>query len=80
MMKFIKDGDVKIVDDVSSLIPVLLLDGWVVEGDKQASDDVSALRAEAEALGLKIHHKAGAEKIKELIEEAKANVNSTGDN
>ncbi|QDJ44980.1 hypothetical protein [Bordetella hinzii] len=34
-------------------------------------DDVEALRAEAEALGLKPHHKAGAEKLKQMIAEAK---------
>ncbi len=36
-----------------------------------SDDDVEALRAEAEALGLKPHHKAGAEKLKQMIAEAK---------
>lgn len=72
--KWIKGDSVKFVDEVSTLADALLNDGWHVEGEEPKNgqvDELAALRAQAEAMGLKPHHKAGAEKIRELIEEAK---------
>ena len=71
MLKLIKGESVKILDPQSTLIPVLKKQGWKVEGEKDEDNALAELRAEAEKLGLKVHHKAGAEKIRELIEEAK---------
>ena len=71
MLKLIKGESVKILDPQSTLIPVLKEQGWKVEGEKDEDNALAELRAEAEKLGLKVHHKAGAEKIRELIEEAK---------
>lgn len=67
MLTFKKGDAVKFIDPESSLIPVLKHEGWKAEGE----EDLDALRAEAEALGLKPHHKAGADKIRQMIEEAK---------
>lgn len=70
-IKMIKAEAVKLVDaDNAEVIALLKMDDWKVEGEK--ADDLDALRAEAEALGLKPHHKAGPEKLKEMIAEAKA--------
>lgn len=66
-LKFTKDGSTKLLKEESKLIPILKAEGWKAEGDS----DLDALRAEAEALGLKPHHKAGEEKLREMIEEAK---------
>jgi hypothetical protein len=66
-LKFLKDGNEKIVDEQWK--KQLLADGWKVEGE----DDLSALWEEAEALGLKLHHKTGREKLIEAIEKAKEN-------
>lgn len=33
MMKFTKGGLVKLIDQNSSLVPLLRADGWVVEGE-----------------------------------------------
>jgi hypothetical protein len=71
MLKFVKDNAVKFISPESSLIPILRHEGWTVEGETVAPD-LEALRAEAGALGLKVHHKTGAEKLAELIAEAKA--------
>lgn len=68
MITLYKDGGVKILDDESCLIPILKADGWAVDGE----DERSALMAEAESLGIKVHHKAGVEKIRELIASARA--------
>ncbi len=38
----------------------------------KADDERDALMAEAEALGLKVHHKTGNDKLRQLIAEAKA--------
>lgn len=38
----------------------------------KTDDDRDALMAEAEALGLKVHHKTGNDKLRQLIAEAKA--------
>lgn len=38
----------------------------------KADDGRDALMAEAEALGLKVHHKTGNDKLRQLIAEAKA--------
>lgn len=69
MITLVKDGGVKHLSPESALIAVLKEQGWVVEGEEAFNDEVEALRAQAEALGLKIHHKAGAEKIAKLIED-----------
>lgn len=70
MLTFVKGDAVKLIDPESSLIGVLKQDGWKVEGDQSVDDELEALRTEALALGLKVHHKAGADKIKAMIEEA----------
>lgn len=70
-MKLLKGESVKILDDKSSLIDVLLKQGWKLEGATEEKDELAELKAEAESLGLKVHHKAGADKIRELIAEAK---------
>lgn len=79
-MVVLKKGEAtKILSPESSLIEKLKFEGWAVDGEevkveavKVAVDvDLDALRAEAEALGLKVHHKAGADKIREMIAEAK---------
>ncbi|KCB26050.1 hypothetical protein ACLQ8Z_22955 [Bordetella hinzii] len=54
-----------------STILVHNADEEAVLQEPASDDDVEALRAEAEALGLKPHHKAGAEKLKQMIAEAK---------
>jgi hypothetical protein len=72
MLKFIKGEGVKHVSEGSDIIPRLRADGWVVEGETlENADDLEALRAEAIALGLNPHHKAGAAKLKEMIEAAR---------
>jgi len=71
MLKFIKDDCVKIIDPESSLIPVLKEQGWLVEGEKSLEDELEALKAEADALGVKYHHKSGVEKLSALIAQAK---------
>ena len=72
-MLVLKHGDkTKVLAAESTLIPLLKAEGWKVDGEPDdVSEDVSGLRAQAEALGLKPHHKLGAEKLKELIEAAK---------
>lgn len=71
MIRLTKGESVKFLDPQSSLIPFLKHEGWAAEGDEKADDDLASLRAEAEALGIKFHHKAGAAKLAELIAEAK---------
>jgi hypothetical protein len=73
MITFTKGESVKFIDEGSSLIPLLKLDGWKAEGEAEDvfEADIEELRAEAEALGIKVHHKAGVSKIVELIKEAK---------
>ena len=70
-----KNDATKILSPESDLINLLKHEGWLVEGEElkapPADDDLDALRAEAEALGLKPHHKAGADKIREMIAQAK---------
>lgn len=71
-VKLMKQEAVKFLNPESSLIPSLEKQGWIVEGKEYAEEfDLNALRAEAEAMGLKPHHKAGAAKILEMIEAAK---------
>lgn len=70
MLKFVKDSGFKVVDESSSIIPILSENGWIIEGDEQALD-LDDLRAKAEELGLKPHHKAGPNKIADMIKEAK---------
>ena len=71
MLKLIKGEDVKILSPESSLIQKLLENGWVKEGDQKKDGELEALRAEAEALGLKVHPRTGIEKLKADIAQAK---------
>lgn len=41
----------------------LIEQGWTLEGD----DNIDELKAKADELGIKYHHKAGVDKLKELI-------------
>jgi hypothetical protein len=71
MMVTLTKGDaVKVLSPESSLIEVLKKDGWLVEGEKPENDR-DALLAEAKALGIDVHHKTGADKLKLLIAAAK---------
>lgn len=70
MLTFTKENAVKYVDHESTLIDVLRKNGWKVEGEKDVDEELEALRAEAELLGLKVHHKTGVDKLRELIAEA----------
>lgn len=76
MKKFLKDAGVKVLSPESSLIPLLLDDGWVEEGAEVKKDDVeidkAALLEKARGLGLDVHHATGAAKIVKMIEEAEA--------
>ena len=74
MITLVKDGGVKNLSPESSLIAVLKAQGWIVEGEEAFDGEVDALRAQAEALGLKVHHKAGADKIAKQIEDHLAEV------
>lgn len=56
-----KNGGVKIVDS-ERVRDLLLADGWAVAGDER-----EALFEKAKALGLKPHHNAGIEKLKEML-------------
>ena len=62
-----KNEEIKYLSPESSLIPILKNEGWSIEGE----DNIETLREEADKLGIEYHHKAGAKKLKELIEEAK---------
>jgi hypothetical protein len=75
MLTFKKGDWVKFIDPSSTLISVLKAEGWKAEGEVEVAKEDSnldALRAEAEVLGLKVHHKTGAEKLSALIAEARA--------
>lgn len=74
MITFKKGDWVKYIDLSSTLIDVLKSEGWKAEGEVNVEPEngIDALRAEAEALGIKVHHKTGAEKLAALIAEAKA--------
>lgn len=77
MLKFEKDGNVKLIDPNSQLIPILKEDGWIVEGGKVSDDDrLEKAKKRASELGLKVHHKAKAETIEAQIAEVE-NGNST---
>ena len=70
-----KNGGVKIVDG-EDRIKLLKSLGWNEDGESvsQKNDDAderATLVEEAKALGLKVHHMAGIDKIKAMIEEAK---------
>lgn len=72
MLTFRKGDATKFISPKSSLIERLKSDGWSVDGEPDpVNSEIEALRAEAEALGLKVHHKAGPDKIREMIAEAK---------
>lgn len=87
MAKFTKGDSVKHVDENSACIDALLADGWEQEGllrtvkEPQMAEavsqapkapDLSALRQEAEALGLKYSKRSGVEKLVAMIKDAKA--------
>lgn len=63
IVKLTKGEKVKFLGKESSLILPLKADGWLAEGESE----LNALREQAEALGLKPHHKAGTEKLREMI-------------
>lgn len=67
MIEFTKDGNVKKIAEDSALIPLLKQDGWKAENE---TDVLEELRERARELGLKPHHKAKAETIEKMIEEA----------
>ena len=67
MLTFVKDDQIKHVDPESTLIQRLKDAGWKQEGDEEVEDDLEAIRAKAEALGIKVHHKAKAETILKAI-------------
>lgn len=71
-MLTLRKGDAtKFLSPQSSLIERLKSDGWSIDGEHAPVDaEIEALRAQAEALGLKVHHKAGSDKIREMISEA----------
>lgn len=77
MVPYTKDGGVKFINaNNSDLVSALVAAGWVPEGQETADKDefeadIDVLRAEAKALGLAVHHKAGVAKIAEMIKEAK---------
>lgn len=70
MITLYKDGGVKHLEDGSSLLPRLKEDGWKMDGE-QDDLDIEALKAQADELGIKYHHKSKAETIAKLIEDAK---------
>lgn len=72
MIKFEKDGNVKQIDESSSLIPVLLKAGWAAEGLKAPVDDSEKddLVKQAKALKIKGAHLMSVDKLKEKIAEA----------
>lgn len=74
MKKFLKDGGVKVLSPESSLIPLLLANGWIEEGAavKTAAVDKAALLEKARGLGIQVHHATAADKIVKMIEEAEA--------
>lgn len=67
MIGFSKDGLVKLIDEQSSLIPILLKEGWVSDA---VADDKDALIAQAKSLNIKGAHLMGVDKLKEKIAEA----------
>lgn len=69
MITLKKDGSTKLVDEGSVLIPILKGDGWLIDGEA-VTDDLETLRAKADVMGIKYHHKAKAETIAKMIEEA----------
>lgn len=87
MLAFRKGDATKFISPGSSLIPLLVGDGWEVEGGggnqklvdaltEVAEEELSVLRDQAEAIGLKVHHKAGPDKIRDMIAKAKRLVES----
>lgn len=82
MREFSKDGGIKRLSDNHKLIPLLIENGWIETSAKR--DDVASPSKEmdrealvliAQEIGLAFHHRVGAKKLAEMIEEAKANGN-----
>jgi hypothetical protein len=76
VLKFTRGPDVKLT--LERFENELVAMGWTVEREKEVEyekeenrSEAEMLRKEAEALGLKPHHKLGAEKIRELINSVK---------
>lgn len=73
-IRLYKDGGVKIIDaDGIERISMLKSLGWREEAEEikeEESCERDDLLKEAESLGLKVHHKAGLDKIKSMIAEA----------
>lgn len=75
MLTLKKGEDVKILSLESTLIDRLKADGWTVDGEtvsENSDNELDDLRAEAKALGIEVHHRAGVDKIREMIATAKA--------
>lgn len=71
MITLTKNGGTKVISDESTLIQALKDDGWSIDGEDHSVDlDLIAIRTIADEMGIKYHHKAKAETIAKLIEEA----------
>lgn len=71
MITLTKNGGVKVISEESTLVQALKDDGWVMEGEDHSVDlDLAELRAVADEMGIKYHHKAKAKTIAKLIEGA----------
>lgn len=83
MLKFTKNGGVKFISPKSDLIPILVKDGWVADGNGNkklvdaivdvSDDTLRTLKAQADEMGLEYHPNIGAAKLAAKIEEAKNN-------
>lgn len=70
MIKFRKGDDLKVVDWNSPLVSKLKASGWTEEGaepSKPSEADIHAIRTQLDEAGIKYHHKAGYDKLKELL-------------
>ena len=74
MLTFTKNENTKVIDANSTLIPILKADGWVCDdlNDGGLPENITALREEAKALGIKgAHLIKDEEKLIHKIEDAK---------
>lgn len=75
MVTMIKGDLVKFVDENGSSFERLKADGWKQDGVQEETDEAKAeevnerdaLMEKAKAMGLNPHHKAGVEKLKEML-------------
>jgi hypothetical protein len=66
----LKSANAEMQERMSAMME--LLEQQDMGGAQGGTDEVSALHAELDALGIKYHHKAGPDKLKALLAEAKA--------